>query len=206
MNLLEEWRYINPNEPGSWPVPIKSGALLLLLITIILGGYFLDWEEQWTTLERMQEEETVLKSTYLAKKTSAVNLDVLRLQLTEIQQSLGVLLKQLPDKSELDALLMDINRAGLGRGLQFELFKPDPRETIREFYAELPVSVRVTGSYHDIGAFASDVAQLPRIVTLHDIEITPGRDHQLVLNAIARTFRYLDDEEIAGRQHAGRAP
>jgi type IV pilus assembly protein PilO len=199
MNLLEELQHVNPNEPGSWPNAVKASALLLLLGFIILVGYFLDWEEQLEALERARVEEASLRDTYLIKKASAVNLDALRLQLAEIQKSLGTLLRQLPDKSELDALLVDINRAGLGRGLQFELFKPAANETIREFYAELPVSVRVTGSYHDIGAFASDVAQLPRIVTLHDIEIIPGKEHQLVLNAVAKTFRYLDDEEIASQ-------
>lgn len=204
MNFLEELRHINPDEPGSWPGNVKVSVLALLLGVIILMGYLLDWEEQWETFERAQAEEATLKETYLIKKTSAINLDVLRLQLAEIQKSLGTLLKQLPDKSELDALLVDINRAGLGRGLQFELFKPAANETIREFYAELPVSVRVTGNYHDIGAFASDVAQLSRIVTLHDMEISPGKDHQLVLNAVAKTFRYLDDEEIASQ--GGRTP
>lgn len=197
MNMLDELHHINLNEPGSWPIVIKSSALALLLAILLVAGYFLDWEEQWTTLEQVREEENTLRSTFLAKKTSAVNLDMLRQQLAEVQQTLGTLLKQLPNKSELDALLVDINRAGLGRGLQFELFKPDTRETVREFYAELPVTVRVTGNYHDIGAFASDVAQLPRIVTLHNIEITPGKDHQLIFNATAKTFRYLDDEEIA---------
>lgn len=200
MNVLEELRHINPNEPGGWPAAIKAGALALLLVTLLVAGYFLDWEEQWTTLEQVQEEENTLRSTFLTKKTSAVNLDALRQQLADVQKNLGTLLKQLPNKSELDALLVDINRAGLGRGLQFELFKPDVKETFRDFYAELPVTVRVTGNYHDIGAFASDVAQLPRIVTLHDIEITPGKDHQLILNATAKTFRYLDDDEIAERK------
>lgn len=166
----------------------------------MVAGYFLDWEEQWEALEQVQQEEDTLKNTFIAKKNSAVNLDLLRVQLTEVEQTLGTLLKQLPNKSELDALLVDINRAGLGRGLQFELFKPNAKETVREFYAELPVSVRVTGNYHDIGAFASDVAQLPRIVTLQDIEIIPGKDRQLILNATAKTFRYLDDEEIAERK------
>ncbi len=200
MNVLEELRHINPNEPGGWPAAIKAGALALLLVTLLVAGYFLDWEEQWITLEQVQEEENILRSTFLTKKTSAVNLDALRQQLADVQKNLGTLLKQLPNKSELDALLVDINRAGLGRGLQFELFKPDVKETFRDFYAELPVTVRVTGNYHDIGAFASDVAQLPRIVTLHDIEITPGKDHQLILNATAKTFRYLDDDEIAERK------
>ncbi|MCC6917132.1 type 4a pilus biogenesis protein PilO [Nitrosomonas sp.] len=200
MNVLEELRRINPSEPGSWPAAIKAGALALLLAALLAAGYFLDWEEQWMTLEQVQEEENTLRNTFLAKKTSAVNLDALRQQLADVQKTLGTLLKQLPNKSELDALLVDINRAGLGRGLQFELFKPDTRETFRDFYAELPVALRVTGNYHDIGAFASDVAQLPRIVTLHDIEIMPGKDHQLILNATAKTFRYLDDDEIAERK------
>ena len=196
MDLLEELRRINPNDPGSWPAQIKAGALSILLLVILVGGYLLDWQEQWETLEQAQTEEATLKQTYLVKKADSINLDALRQQSAEIEQSLGALLKQLPNKSELDALLVDINRAGLGRGLQFELFKPAASETLREFYAELPVSVRVTGSYHDIGAFASDVAQLPRIVTLHNMEITPTADRQLVLNAVAKTFRYLDEEEI----------
>lgn len=203
MDLLEELRYINPNDPGSWPAQVKTGALVLLLLAIVTAGYFVDWQEQWEILEQAQAEEATLKQTYLAKKANAINLDALRQQSVEIEQSLSTLLKQLPDKSELDALLVDINRAGLGRGLQFELFKPATNETIREFYAELPVSVRVTGSYHDIGAFASDVAQLPRIVTLHNMEITPTTDRQLVLNAIAKTFRYLDEEEIHNQSQQG---
>ncbi len=200
MNLLEELRHVNPNEPGSWPVVLKAGALASLLGTLMVAGYLLDWEEQWEALEQVQQEEDTLKATFIAKKNSAVNLDLFRVQLAEVEQTLGTLLKQLPNKSELDALLVDINRAGLGRGLQFELFKPNAKETVREFYAELPASVRVTGNYHDIGAFASDVAQLPRIVTLQDIEIIPGKDRQLILNATAKTFRYLDDEEIAERK------
>lgn len=200
MNILEELRHINPNEPGGWPNAIKAGALVLLLVSLLAVSYLLDWEEQWTTLEQVQEEENTLRSTFMTKKTSAVNLDILRQQLVDVQKNLGTLLKQLPNKSELDALLVDINRAGLGRGLQFELFKPDTKEIFRDFYAELPVAVRVTGSYHDIGAFASDVAQLPRVVTLNDIEITPGKDHQLILNATAKIFRYLDDDEIAERK------
>ena len=150
-------------------------------------------------LERAEAEEVTLKETYLIKKRSAVNLDIMRQQLQEIEQTLSLMLKQLPNKSEIDALLVDINRAGLGRGLQFELFKPAASETIKEIYAELPVTVRVMGNYHDIGAFASDVAQLPRIVTLNEINITPGKEQNLVLNAVAKTFRYLDDEELANQ-------
>lgn len=199
MNLLEELRQLNIEDPGSWPAAIKTGALALLLITIIIAGYFLDWQGQWETLGQAQTEEETLKQSYLVKKRSAVNLDALRQQQKEIEQSLGALLKQLPDKSEMEALLVDINQAGLGRGLQFEFFKPAANETINEFYAELPVTIRVIGSYHDIGAFASDVSNLPRIVTLNDINIKPDQDNKLVLDVVAKTFRFLDEEEIANQ-------
>jgi type IV pilus assembly protein PilO len=202
-NLLIELRQLDINQAGNWPVAFKIVALVILFIVIIAAGHFLVWQEQIETLERIQAEEETLKSTYLIKKRSAVNLTAMRLQLKEIEQSLGTLLKQLPDKSEMEALLVDINQAGLGRGLQFELFKPAAQETINAFYAELPVSIRVTGGYHDIGAFASDIAQLPRIVTLNDINIKPGTDGRLVLDAVAKTFRYLDEEEIA-KQSGGR--
>jgi type IV pilus assembly protein PilO len=199
MNLLEELRQLNTEDPGSWPPTIKAGALVVLLISIIVAGYFLDWNAQWETLDQAQAEEETLKQSYLLKKRSAVNLDALRQQQKEIEQSLSALLKQLPDKSEMEALLVDINQAGLGRGLQFELFKPATNETINEFYAELPVTIRVTGSYHDIGAFASDVSHLPRIVTLNDINIMPDQEDNLILDVVAKTFRFLDEEEIANQ-------
>jgi type IV pilus assembly protein PilO len=202
-NLIIELRQLDINQAGNWPVAFKAVALAILFIVIVAAGHFLVWQEQIETLESIQAEEETLKSTYLIKKRSAVNLTAMRLQLKEIEQSLGTLLKQLPDKSEMEALLVDINQAGLGRGLQFELFKPAAQETIHAFYAELPVSIRVTGGYHDIGAFASDIAQLPRIVTLNDINIKPGTDGRLVLDAVAKTFRYLDEEEIA-KQSGGR--
>ena len=195
-NLLLELRQLDINQAGNWPVAFKVAALAILFITIIIVGHLMVWQEQIETLENIQAQEETLKNTYVAKKRSAVNLPALRLQLKDIEQSLRSLLKQLPDKSEMEALLVDINQAGLGRGLQFELFKPAAKETIHTFYAELPVSIRVTGGYHDIGAFASDVAQLSRIVTLNDINVTPGTDGKLVLDAVAKTFRYLDEEEI----------
>ncbi|MBK6957652.1 MAG: type 4a pilus biogenesis protein PilO [Nitrosomonas sp.] len=194
--LLLELRQLDINQAGNWPVAFKVTALAILFVAIIVAGHFLVWQEQIETLENIQAQEETLKDTYLAKKRNAVNLPALRLQLKEIEQSLRALLKQLPDKSEMEALLVDINQAGLGRGLQFELFKPAAKETIHTFYAELPVSIRVTGGYHDIGAFTSDVAQLSRIVTLNDISVTPGTDGKLVLDAVAKTFRYLDEEEI----------
>jgi type IV pilus assembly protein PilO len=196
MNLIEELQYLDPNDPGKWPTQIVALALLVLFIAMIAGGYYFVWKDQLIHLENVQTEEQTLKDTYLVKKRSAVNLPVLKQQLHDIEQSLSELLKQLPNKSEMEALLIDINQAGLGRGLQFELFKPAENETIHEFYAELPVTVRVTGKYHDIGAFASDIAQLSRIVTLNDISIVPGSDELLVFDAVAKTFRYLEEAEI----------
>ncbi len=202
MSLFEEINQLNPRDPGSWPASIKAGTLATLLMAVIAAGLALDWREQWEILDRAKTEETELKKTYLAKKMDVVNLDILRQQLQDIEKSLSTLLKQLPSKSEMDALLIDINQAGLGRGLQFELFRPATSEIITEFYAELPITIRVTGSYHDIGAFASDIAQLPRIVTLNNINIALGTKGNLVLDATAKTFRYLDEEEVAKQKKA----
>ena len=180
---------------------IKLGSLAALLVALVAAGFVFDWQDQWEALNKAKGEEEKLKETYLAKKKDAVNLDIYRQQLKDIEQSFGALLKQLPNKSDMDALLIDINQAGLGRGLQFELFRPAASETITEFYAELPITVKVTGSYHDIGAFASDISQLPRIVTLNDISISPsGGKGDLVLDTTAKTFRYLDENEVAARQ------
>ncbi|MDC8444412.1 MAG: type 4a pilus biogenesis protein PilO [Nitrosomonas sp.] len=198
MNLIEELRYLDPNDPGKWPAQIVGLLLVVLFIAMMAGGYYFVWKDQLAQFQNLQTEEQTLKDTYLVKKRSAVNLPILKQQLHDIEQSLSELLKQLPNKSEMEALLIDINQAGLGRGLQFELFKPAENETIHEFYAELPVTVRVTGKYHDIGAFASDIAQLSRIVTLNDISIVPGGDEFLVFDAVAKTFRYLEETEITG--------
>ncbi len=204
MNFIEEINQLNTQDPGSWPLVIKASSLAILFVAIVTGGYFLDWQEQWESLEQVKAEEIKLKETYMVKKKDAVNLDILRQQLKDIELSLGALLKQLPHKSEMDALLIDINHAGLGRGLQFELFKPAASETISEFYAELPITVRVTGNYHDIGAFASDISQLPRIVTLNNISIAPDKNGELIMNATAKTFRYLDEEETAKQKKGGK--
>ena len=153
------------------------------------------------TLDAAQQKETELRNTFLEKKGQAISLDSYRKQLSDIEKAFGALLKQLPSKSEMDALLTDINQAGLGRGLEFDLFKPASQETLSEFYAELPITVRISGSYHDIGAFASDISQLPRIVTLNDISLAQGKQG-LTMDAIAKTFRYLDEEEIAQRNRA----
>ncbi len=202
-NLVEELQQLDPKDPSAWPSGVKVAVLVVLLIAIVFGGYFFGWKDQWTTLDNAVAEEETLKQTYLIKKRSAVNLDALKQQLEDIEQSLSALLKQLPDRSEMEALLVDINQVGLGRGLQFELFKPAASETINEFYAELPITIRVTGNYHDIGAFASDVSQLPRIVTLNDISLIKNGDEKLTLDATAKTFRYLDEDEIDNQSGVG---
>jgi len=200
---LDDIRRLNFKDAGSWPLLPKVMVLAALFLVIVAAGGFLDWKDQLEALDKQQDEETKLRQSYAEKKAKAVNLELYVQQLREIEQSFGALLKQLPNKSEMDALLTDINQAGLGRGLQFELFRPASQERIADFYAELPISVRVTGSYHDMGAFASDVAQLPRIVTLNDIGIVNDKG-TLTMEATAKTFRYLDEEEIAKQRKAAK--
>jgi type IV pilus assembly protein PilO len=202
---VDEFRNLNARDPGTWPAIPKIAALLGILIVLPVAGYFLDWQEQIGELERGQQDEIKLKGDYLNKKRQAVNLDLHAQQLREIDTQFGALLRQLPNRSQMDALLVDINQAGLGRGLQFDLFKPAPAESVREFYAELPIQVKVLGNYHDMGAFASDVGQLSRIVTLSDVGIAASKDGILVMEATARTFRYLDEEEVAAQRKAQQA-
>lgn len=198
MNWFEEFRRLNPREIGIWPWGAKLAVLALLFLIIMILAALLDWRDQWDQLETGQNEEVTLRQSWLAKKQQAVNLDAYRQQLKDIEQQFGALLKQLPNRSEVDALLTDINQAGLGRGLDFELFRPGPQR-VADFYSELPIQIKVTGSYHDMGAFASDVAQLSRIVTLNNISIQAEKN-ALSMEAIAKTFRYLDDEEIAAQR------
>jgi len=204
-DLRAQFRNLNTRDPGSWPALPKLALLLALLLGILVVAYFFDWQDQLDALEAGRQEEVQLKEQYKAKKAQAVNLDLHRQQLQEIESSFGALLKQLPNKSQMEALLVDINQAGLGRGLQFELFRPAPQETVKEFYAELPITVRVTGNYHDMGAFASDIGQLPRIVTLNDLNLSVNKDGNLTLDTTAKTFRYLDEEEIAEQRRAAKA-
>ena len=201
---LDELRQLDFKDIGNWPLPSKIGGLLILLILLIAATYWFDWRPLLDQLEAGRQVETSLKETFMQKKRIAVNLESYEKQLAEIKQAFGTLLKQLPKKSEMDALVTDINQAGLSRGLQFELFKPATQETMTEFYAELPVTIKVTGEYHNLGAFASDVAQLPRIVLLNDISITTNKDTGLVMDAVAKTYRYLDDEEMAAREQIKR--
>jgi type IV pilus assembly protein PilO len=200
--LVEEFKRTNWQDPGTWHFAPKTFVLLAVLVGIPVAGFFLDTRNQIDELERGRAQEERNKQDYLNKKRQAVNLDLHRQQLKEIDTQFGALLRQLPDKSQMDALLVDINQAGLGRGLQFELFKPAQQESAREFYAELPIQVKVIGTYHDMGAFASDVGQLSRIVTLNDVKIDATKDGSLAMEVIARTFRYLDDAEIAERRRA----
>jgi type IV pilus assembly protein PilO len=200
---LDDIRRLNLRDAGNWPLLPKLLMLGLVFIAIVAAGGFFDWKDQLEALDKQQDEELKLKQSYAEKKAKAVNLELYVQQLREIEQSFGALLKQLPNKSEMDALLTDINQAGLGRGLQFELFRPASQERVADFYAELPISVRVTGTYHDMGAFASDVAQLPRIVTLNDIGIVNDKG-TLTMEATAKTFRYLDEEEVAKQRKAAK--
>lgn len=203
--LIEEFKRTNWQDPGTWHFAPKILVLLAILVGIPVAGFFLDTRGQIEELDRGRQAEEKNKQEYLGKKKQAVNLDLHRQQLREIDTQFGALLRQLPDKSQMDALLVDINQAGLGRGLQFELFKPAQQEAQREFYAELPIQVKVLGTYHDMGAFASDVGQLSRIVTLNDVKIDATKDGLLAMEATARTFRYLDDAEIASQRKSAAA-
>jgi type IV pilus assembly protein PilO len=200
--FLEELRTLDTKNPGNWPWPVKIAALMLIFLLIFVAAYFIVYQSQREELEKEANKETSLRATFLEKQKLAVNLEAYQQQRAEIEQSFGALLKQLPTKSQVDALIIDINQAGLGRGLQFELFKPSQAETVTEFYAERPINLKVTGNYHDLGAFASDVSKLPRIVLLNDLKVDTGKDGTgpLSMEAVARTFRYLDPEEVAAQR------
>lgn len=201
---LDDLKRLDPKKIGSWPIIPKLVVLLVVLVLGVVASYFLDWEDQLNRIDSEVKKEEGLRKTFLTKKTEAINLPLYQKQLDDIEKQFGALLKQLPSKSEMDALLTDINQAGLGRGLQFELFRPAASENRRDFYAELPITIRVTGSYHDLGAFASDISKLSRIVTLNDIALASSgaKGGGLALDATARTFRYLDQDEVAQQRKA----
>jgi type IV pilus assembly protein PilO len=201
---LDDLKRLDPKRIGSWPILAKLVVLLLVLVLSVVASYFLDWEDQLNRIDAEVRKEEGLRKTFLTKKSEAINLPAYQKQLEDIEKQFGALLKQLPGRSEMDALLTDINQAGLGRGLQFELFRPAGGESRREFYAELPITIRVSGTYHDLGAFASDISKLSRIVTLNNIGLAPGsaKGAGLVLDATAMTYRYLDDEEVAQQRKA----
>lgn len=204
-SLSQDFKGLDPNDPGAWPLAPRITVFIALLVGTIAAAWWFDWRDQVALLEQREAEELQLREQWATKKRQAVNLDEYKRQLEETDRQFGALLKQLPNRAEMDSLLADINQAGLGRGLQFELFKPGV-DVVKDFYAEMPIDVRVIGSYHDLGAFASDVARMPRIVTLNDISIDGQGQDKLKLEAKAITYRYLDDEELAQqRQQAGAA-
>ena len=203
--IADDFRRTNWKDPGTWSFAPKFLVLLVILIALPGLGYVAVWQEQLDEIEKGKNQEETLKKDYLAKKTQAINLDLHKQQLREIDTQFGALLKQLPNKAQMDALLVEINQAGLSRGLQFDLFRPAPSETAREFYSELPITLRITGNYHDMGGFAADVGQLPRIVTLNDVGLTADQSGNLAMDVTARTFRYLDEGEVAAQRKAAAA-
>lgn len=201
-NAVSQFRGLNPNEPGQWPWLPRAAAYAGVVALAVVVGWFAVLSSADEELEAEREREPALKADYRGKLAQAVNLEELRKQKRQVQEYVTQLEKQLPGKAEMDALLSDINQAGLGRGLQFELFRPGTVE-VKDYYAELPISIRVTGRYHDIGAFAADVANLSRIVTLQNLGIVQGNNPNqpaLTMDATARTYRYLDANELAERQ------
>lgn len=202
--IAEQFKGLNPNDIGTWPIAPRLAVLAAIFIGILVAGWFVLISSQLDQLTAKEQEELKLKDEYIAKKGQAINLDLYTQQLNQIDLSFGAQLKQLPNKSEVESLLIEINQAGLGRGLQFELFKPGT-EVLKDFYAELPIQVKLVGSYHDFGAFAADIGKLSRIVTLSNINIMQGKDGGLLtLEATAKTFRYLDDDEMAAVKKAAR--
>ncbi|MDP2794231.1 MAG: type 4a pilus biogenesis protein PilO [Sulfurisoma sp.] len=199
--LASDFKTLDPKDPGLWPIAPKVVILTGLFVGLLAAEAWFGWRAQYEELEQKQKQEQSLKDDWLGKKKQAVNLDAHRKQLAEIDQKFGALLKQLPNKTEMESLLIDINQAGLGRGLQFEIFRPGG-ESRRDFYAELPVSLKLTGNYHDLGAFAGDIARLSRIVTLNEISLVPGKDNVMTMDTVAKTFRYLDEQELAAVKKA----
>lgn len=200
--LAEDFRTLDPRDPGLWPLAPRVVILLGVFVALVAATWWFAWSPQLEELEASKQQETTLREEWLSKKRQAVNLDAHRRQLEEINRTFGALLKQLPNASEVEKLLVDINQAGIGQGLQFDLFQP-MGEVRKDFYAELPIKIRLSGTYHELGAFAGDVAKLSRIVTLNDLDISVSRDSTLTLNTVAKTFRYLDDQEIAQQKKKG---
>lgn len=202
--LSNDFKGLDPNDPGVWPLAPKIAVYVALFLATLVAAWWFDWQDQAAMLEKKESEEQQLRQDWVSKKRQAVNLDEHKRQLAEIDRQFGTLLKQLPNRAEMDSLLSDINQAGVGRGLQFELFKPGT-DVVKDFYAELPIEIKVLGGYHDLGEFVGDVAALPRIVTLNNIALEAGKDGKLKLDAKAVTYRYLDEEELAKKRQAEKA-
>lgn len=204
--LQTQFRDLDPKDPSAWPPVPRYGLFALTAILVVVVLWFVWLSGSLDELNAEEAKEQQLRTDFKTKLVKAVNLDVLKKQREQVQQYVTQLEKQLPSKAEMDALLSDINQAGLGRSLQFDLFRPG-QVAVKEYYAELPITIKVTGRYHDIGAFASDIAHLSRIVTLNNLTIAPaGKDGGLSLDATAKTFRYLDGEEVAAQRKATGAP
>ncbi len=197
--LLGQFRGLNPNDPSSWPILPRVALCLVLMAAIVTALWFVWLNGSDAELDAERAKEVTLREDYKKKLTQAVNLDALKKQREQVQQYVTQLEKQLPSKAEMDALLSDINQAGLGRSLSFELFRPG-QVGVKEYYAELPITLRVTGRFHDVGSFAADIANLSRIVTLNNLNITPTKDGTLVMDGTAKTFRYLDGDEVASQR------
>ncbi|AYH45701.1 type 4a pilus biogenesis protein PilO [Azoarcus sp. DN11] len=197
--LLQDFKGLDPNDPGAWPLAPRIAVFVALLAAVLALAWWFDWRDQVSLLDQRVAEEAQLREDWRNKKAQAVNLDAYKLQLEEIDRQFGALLKQLPNRAEMDSLLSDINQAGVGRGLQFDLFKPGV-DVVKDFYAEMPIDVRIVGAYNDLGAFAEDVARMPRIVTLDNVAIEAQKDGMLKLEAKAITYRYLDEEELAQKR------
>jgi len=205
MNLLEELQSLDPRDPGRWPLPVRAGAVAIAFVVLTVALiYFFVWDEQRPELQQRQDEEQALRQEFRTKHAKAVNLELYKQQLKDIERSFGALLRQLPGKTEVPNLLVDISQTGLSSGLEEKLFQPQ-QEVKKDFYAELPIKIRLTGSYHQFGQFVSGIAALPRIVTLHDIDIrSENKDayDQLSLELTAKTYRYLDEDEAAAEPAA----
>lgn len=202
--IASQFRDLDPKDPSLWPAAPRYALFVLVAVAIVVFLWFFWLTGSQETLQVEQDKEAKLREDYKTKLTKAVNLDVLKKQREQVQQYVTQLEKQLPSKAEMDALLSDINQAGLGRSLQFDLFRPG-QVAVKEYYAELPITIRVTGKYHDFGSFASDIANLSRIVTLNNLSLAPRQDNTLTLDATAKTFRYLDPDEVQAQRKASGA-
>lgn len=199
--VAAQFRGLNGRDPGQWPIIPRVLCAVGTLVAVVVLAWFLYLSGQQDELDLGEQQEVKLKEEYSAKVQQAINLNSLRKQKDQINEYVSTLEKQLPSKAEMDALLSDINQAGLGRGLQFELFKPG-QVVVKDYYAELPIDIKVTGNYHDVGSFTSDIANLPRIVTLNNMSLVAGKDGVLTLDAVAKTFRYLDKDEVDAQRKA----
>ena len=199
--LISQFRGLSFDNVGTWPMLPRLGLWAVVVIVCAIVGYLFVWKEQLDQLDQLRQQESTLKDQYRLKIQQAINLEELRRQKEQVNQSVLTLEKQLPSKAEMDALLSDINQAGIGRGLQFELFRPG-QVVLKDYYAELPITVRVSGRYHDLGTFTSDIANLPRIVTLNNLNVQTVKSSTLSLDAVAKTFRYLDEDELSAQRKA----